>query len=322
MSLEILLDNRDGNVLEMPVSSVNFKTSRIAKASVLEAVFIIEEPLKYPIKKGAVIRVKHGSTGIFYGYVFESVINESSELKVKAYDQLRYLMYKDTFVLKAMTATAAIKHIAGLAGAKIGAFEDTGYIVPAKVEDDKNAFDVVCQYLDATLIAKNRLFVLRDEFGSLILKRIDQLLIDPSAWYLGEESLMYGFEFTESIDKDTYNRIKLVKDDEETSKRKVYIAQDSSNIAKWGQLQYFKKVDENMTDAQIKASLEALLAVKNQATKDLSIKCLGHWGVKAGNMIYVVIEKIGVREAFLVEECTHDWNGGVHTMDLKLKVVN
>lgn len=133
---------------------------------------------------------------------------------------------------------------------------------------------------------------------------------------------MFGFEYKKSIDSDTYNKIKLVKDDKEASKRKVFIAQDSKNIAKWGQLQYFKKVDENMTDAQIKDLLNRLLLVKNKESKELTIKCLGNWSVKAGNMIHILIEKIGLNTIMLVEECSHEWTETVHTMNLKLKVVS
>ena len=319
--MEVLIDNRDGAVWSEPVSKVSYKTVRIGKAGEVEATFIIEDPLKFPIKRGAVMRIEDGKYKVFYGYVFEVGVNDSAEVTVKAYDQLRYLMYNDTFVLGAMTATAAVKKICTDAKLKLGTFENTGFVVPAKVEDDKQALDVICGYLDASLIANNRLFVLRDDFGSLNLRSIGSYYIKPENWYLGDESLMFGFEFVQSIDKDTFNRVKLVKDDKEASKRKVYIAQDSGNIAKWGQLQYFKKVDENMTDAQIKSLLDRLLAVKNKESKELTIKCLGNWSVKAGSMVHIVIEKLGLNTVMLVEECSQNWESTVHTMDLKLKVV-
>jgi len=111
-------------------------------------------------------------------------------------------------------------------------------------------------------------------------------------------------------------------DDKKASKRRVFIAQDSNNIAKWGQLQYYEKVDENMTRAQVESLLDALLAVHNKEKKKLTLKCLGDWRVRAGKMVFIFIEKLGLKQLFLVDTCTHDWSAKVHTMDLELKVIS
>ncbi|WP_432199561.1 XkdQ/YqbQ family protein [Anoxybacillus gonensis] len=319
--MEVLIDNRDGTIWEMPVSNVQWKTSRIGKAGTLDAKLVIEDPLKFPVNSGAIIRVTDGSYKIFYGYVFETGFNASSDFSVKAYDQLRYLMYNDTFVFSSTTATAGIKKIASDAGLKIGTFEETGYKVPAMVEDNKKALDVVAKFLDSTLIATNRNYVLFDNFGKLELRNINNMAIQADDFYIGEESLLFDFEYKKSIDEETYNRIKIVQDNKKTGKREVYIAQDSKNIAKWGRLQEFRKVDEKMSAAQIKDLLDKLIKLRNRETKSLKLNCLGHWKVRAGCFVFVYIEKIGIKQYFLVDECTHNWEGGVHTMQLDLKVI-
>lgn len=319
--MEVLIDNRDGSIWDMPVSSVQWKTSRIGKAGTLDVKLVIEQPTKFPVNSGAIIRVTDGSHKIFYGYVFETGFNASSEFNVKAYDQLRYLMYNDTFVFSSTTATAGIKKIATDAGLKIGTFEETGYKVPAMVEDNKKALDVVAKFLDSTLIATNRNYVLFDNFGKLELRNINNMAISADDFYIGEESLLFDFEYKKTIDVETYNRIKLVQDNKKTGKREVYIAQDSKNIAKWGRLQEFRKVDEKMTAAQIKDLLDKLIKLRNRETKSLKLNCLGHWKVRAGCFVFVYIEKIGIKQYFLVDECTHNWEGGVHTMTLDLKVI-
>lgn len=319
--MEVLIDNRDGTIWEMPVSNVQWKTSRIGKAGTLDAKLVIEQPTKFPVNSGAIIRVTDGAHKIFYGYVFETGFNTSSEFGVKAYDQLRYLMYNDTFVFSSTTATAGIKKIATDAGLKIGTFEETGYKVPAMVEDNKKALDVVSKFLDSTLIATNRNYVLFDNFGKLELRNINNMAIQADDFYIGEESLLFDFDYKKSIDEETYNRVKIVQDNKKTGKREVYIAQDSANIAKWGRLQEFRKVDEKMTAAQIKDLLDKLIKLRNRETKSLKLNCLGHWKVRAGCFVFVYIEKIGVKQYFLVDECTHNWEGGVHTMTLDLKVI-
>lgn len=319
--MEVLIDNRNGIVWDMPVTSIEWKTERVGKVGTLDAELMIDEPLKHPINSGDVIRVMDGDQKVFYGYVFENVLPKNGPITLKAYDQLKYLMYDDTFVFSATTATAAIKKIATDAQLKIGTFEDTKYKVPGIIEDGKKAFDVATKFLDSTLIATNRNFVLYDDFGQLALRNIESMRILADDFYIGEESLLFDFEYKRSIDDETYNRIKLAHDNKDTGKREIYIAQDSANIAKWGRLQYFKKVDENMKPAQIKDLLNRLIQLRNRETKELSLDCLGHWRVRAGSFIMVYIEKLGIKEYFLVDECTHKWNGGFHTMALKVKVV-
>lgn len=319
--MEVLIDNRNGTVWDMPVTSIEWKTERVGKVGTLDAELVIEEPLKHPINSGDVIRVMDGKQKVFYGYVFEKVLPKNGPTTLKAYDQLKYLMYDDTFVFSATTASSAIKKIAKDAQLKVGIFEDTKYKVPGIIEDGKKAFDVATKFLDSTLIATNRNYVLFDDFGNLALRNIVNMRIPADVFYIGEESLLYDFEYKRSIDDETYNRIKLAHDNKETGKREVYIAQDSANIAKWGRLQYFKKVDENMKPAQIKDLLNRLIQLRNRETKELNLDCLGHWRVRAGSFVMIYIEKLGIKEYFLVDECTHKWNRGIHTMSLKVKVV-
>jgi hypothetical protein len=319
--MEVLIDNRNGTVWDMPVQSVEWKTARIGKVGSLNVKLVIQDPLKYPVNSGDIVRVKNGNKKVFYGYAFGQGINKESVVNVKAYDQLRYLMYNDTFVFSTTTASEAIKKIVKDAKLKVGTFVDTLYKVPGIIEDDKKALDVVSKFLDSTLIATNRSFVLFDDFGLLTLKNISDLLIPADEFFIGEHSLLFDFDYEKSIDEATFNKIKLVQDNKKAGKREVYIAQDSANIAKWGQLQHFQKVDDNMTSAQIEDLLNALIKLRNRETKTLKLSCLGDWRVRAGSMVMVYIEKIGVKEYFLVDECHHKWHEGIHTMSLNVKVI-
>ncbi|MHA6258361.1 XkdQ/YqbQ family protein [Sporosarcina sp. CAU 1771] len=319
--MEVLIDNKNGIVWDMPVSNVEWKTNRVGKVGTLDVTFVISEPLKHPIENGSIIRVKDGKVGVFFGYVFEVSFGDDDTVKVKAYDQLKYLMFNDTYVFPAMTATKLITRVVTDAKLKVGKFEDTKYVAPALIEDDKKALDVVMKSIDSTLIATNRNYVFYDDFGSLMLKNIDNMKISADVFYIGEKSLMYGFDYKKSIDKETYNRVKLVHDNKTTKKREVYIVQDSKNIAKWGRLQEFRKVDENMTSAQIKDLADKMIKLRNRETKSLSLDCLGHWAVRGGSFVMIYIEKLGVKEYFLVNECTHNWDGGIHTMNLEVAVI-
>lgn len=319
--MEILIDNRKGEVFDIPTKSFEWKTERIGKASSFEADMYNDKPLEFPVEGGAIIRATEGNNKIFYGFAFEDGIKKSGDMSIKAYDQLRYLKNQDTYVMPSSTATTAIKRIAGMLNLSTGILEDTKFVVPGIVEDEKEAFDVVAKFLDSTLIATNRNFILFDNFGKLDLRSIENLVIPADDFYIGDDSLLYDYEYSKSIDKETYNKIKFVRDNKKKAKRETFIAQDSANIKKWGLLQQFRKVDENMTDAQIKELVERSIKAYNKETKTLELSCLGNWKVRAGRMLYLYIAKLGIKDYVMIDECTHKWQEGVHTMDLKVKVV-
>ena len=57
--------------------------------------------------------------------------------------------------------------------------------------------------------------------------------------------------YTVSIDDDTYNFVKVAKDDKKAGVRDVYIAEDSANISRWGKLMIYDKVTAGLNAAQL-----------------------------------------------------------------------
>ncbi|MDQ0175978.1 XkdQ/YqbQ family protein [Bacillus chungangensis] len=321
--MEILVDNKNGTVWNMTevVSDLTWKTTRIGKAASIEFNYIdasIYQDPWFTIKNGDIVRVKYKGTNVFYGYIFTIDGGKDEAVKITAYDQTRYLMNKDTYVFKNVTATQVIQKIASDLNLKTSKLEDTKYNIPTLVEDDQSLMDIICKALDATLIATTQNYVLFDDFGQLTVRNIKDMVSD---FVIGDDSLMTDFDYKLSIDSDTYNRIKIVQDNKETKKRDVYITQDSKTIAKWGRLQYFQKANEKLNAAQINDMMKRLLEHKNREQKTMSIKAIGDIRIRAGYFVPVIIEKKKINSYFLVDECTHEFNGDDHTMTLSLKVI-
>lgn len=316
--LEILLDNKDGKVWDISelVHSVTWKTVRIGQPGSLDVSLVKHKDLR--IDPGAIIRVRDGSSNVFYGYVFTIEQGDDDEVSITAYDQIRYLLSKDTFVFANATAGEIIRKVAGDFGLTVGNLTGTGYRIPTLVEDNQTGLDVISKALDLTLIATGNIFVFYDRFGALTLTNAANMRVDVA---IGDESLAYGFSYKRSIDDDTYNRIKLVQNNKNTKRRDVYVAQDSANIAKWGRLQYFDVVDEKMNEAQIRELLNTLIQLKNRERRSLKIDALGDLRIRAGCYIPVILNELKIKQYFLVDECTHQWEGDVHTMQITLKVV-
>lgn len=321
MKMQILLDQRNGNLwdVSMMVESFSWSTKRIGSASSIDLTMIQTDagnPVN--IKNGNVLRVTVNDVPLFYGFVFEVEQNLSSKVKVKAYDQIRYLMATDTYRFSGVTASQVIQRIANDLKLRVGMLENTQHVLPAFVEDNKKLMDIICLALDRTLVATGRNFVFYDDFGSLRLRNMSEWVVEQ---LIGDFSLMTDLSLNRSIDKETYNAIKLLQKNKKTGRRDAYLAQDSANIARWGKLQLTEVVDEKLNAAQIKQRLDQLIRLKNRETKSISLDALGNLQVRAGCYVPLKVSSLGLNQYFLVEECTHSFSNGTHKMSLDLKVI-
>lgn len=265
---------------------------------------------------GGIVRVKSGETGLFYGYLFKVKKKSDETAEIIAYDQLRYLKNKNTYVFANVKATQVIREICEDFKLKFAAIPDTEYVIPSMVEDGSELFDIILKALDYTLINTGKMFCIWDNFGLLTVSDVSSRKLD---FMLGDGSLATDYNFESSIDGETYNQIKLVRDNNDTGKRDLYLLKDSENIGRWGLLQYFEKVDENMNAAQISKRGEQLLELHNRPEQTFSVDGISDLRVRGGNMIFVQIKALAINRFCLVEEAEHDILG--ETMKLKLKAV-
>lgn len=317
--LEFIIDNKDGNMWEVSelVSDVSWKTSRIGKASSLDFTLIKDQNFK--CNNGDVIRVKLGGHNVFYGYIFEISSGKDETVKIKAYDQMRYLMNNFAYTFSKVTASEMVSVIAKDFGLSTGMLTDTKHKLSLN-DENKKMMDIICDALARTLIATGEIFVFYDDFGELTLRNVKDMIVDV---VVGDGSLMYDFSAAQSIDQDTYNYIVILQKINNTKEKISYFEKDDANIAKWGRLQLFQVVDEKMNSAQINEQLRTLKVLKNRETKTLKIDALGDIRIRAGCYIPITIKELGINQYFLVEECSHkNIEGPDHTMSLDLKVIS
>ena len=313
MTVELLI--QWGSDCYEPVcqDGITWTLERKGSPGKLEFTVLKDAILKF--EEGAVVRLRVDSTNVFYGFVFKKTYDKDKNIKVTAYDQLRYFKNKDTYVYKNKTATELVKMIANDFRLNIGQMDDTYHKIATKVEDNQTLFDIIQNALDDTLMNRNEMYVLYDDFGKLRLSYVEFLKVG----LLIDAETAESFDYSSSIDGETYNKIKLVRENEKTGKRDVYIAQHGANMNTWGVLQYFDTVDEN-ENAQAKAN--ALLKLYNQKTKSLKINgVLGDLRVRAGSLVIVQLDldDTKVNNFMLVEKVTHKFENNHHSMDLTLK---
>lgn len=303
----------DGKIFEISelVESVAYTDKLNDGCSKLEFSYIDDD---VRLQNASVVRFRYDGADIFYGYVFKHGQNKAKEITVTAYDQLRYCKAKDTIVVKDDTVDSLVRKMCNYFGLKAGTLTNTGYKLPVSVQDDKTWLDIIYNAIDDTLSNTGKWYCLRDEFGNIVIRDLQELQLDL---ILGDESLAYDYEYEKSIDEDFYNQIKIVSDNESTGKRDVYITKDSGSIAKYGLLQYFEVLDKNYNPSQAKAKADALLQLYNRELETLELKCLGDVRVRAGNSFFGQIEDIQLNKRLIVKSVTHEFVP-VHTMTLEV----
>lgn len=313
MNVELLIQN--GNKVYIPVVEEGITWTTERKGSPGQLTFNVVKDDILNFTEGNAVRLKVDNKNVFYGFVFVKKRDKDGIITVTAYDQLRYLKNKDTYVYTNKTAGELIQMIASDFNMQTGTIQNTGYKIASRVEDNVALFDMVQNTLDLTLQNKKEMFVLYDDFGKLTLKSIQSMYVN----LLIDEETGENYSYTSSIDSDTYNKIKLVYDNEESGKRDVYIAQDSSNMNNWGVLQYFDTLQKGENG---KAKADALLSLYNKKTRNLTISnALGDTRVRAGSMVVVQLNlgDVKLNNLMLVEKCKHKFNNDEHFMDLTLR---
>lgn len=320
MNIEFLIGNASGNKVYKPIvqEGIEWTTERRGSPGTLKFNIIKDDVIRF--NEGDAVRLKINKHPIFYGFVFQKKRNKDQIISVTAYDQLRYFQNKDTYVYTNKTASQFIRMLAADYNLQTGTIENTGFVISSRVEDNTSLFDMIGNALDLTLQNSKEMYVLYDNFGKITLKNISNMRVGSNGVYLMiDASTGENFDYTSSIDSDTYNKIKLTYENDETGKRDVYIAQSSANINNWGILQYFDTLSKG-ENGQAKAN--ALLKLYNAKTRKLKItNAIGNFGVRAGSMIVVnlALGDITLKNFMLVEKCVHKFKLDEHFMDLTLR---
>jgi len=320
MSVELLIADTTGNKAYIPIveEGIEWTTERRSTPGKLTFKVLKDDIINF--QEGAAVRLKVNGVPVFFGFVFTKKRDKDQIITVTAYDQLRYLNNKDTYVYENKTASQLVKMIAADFSLNVGTIEDTGFTIASRVEDNTSLFDMIENALDLTLQNNKEMFVLYDDFGKLTLKNISSMYVgEPGAYLMIDEETGENFEYSSSIDTDTYNKIKLTYDNEDTGKREVYIAQDSGNMNAWGVLQFFDTLSKG-ENGQAKA--DALLQLYNKKTRNLKItNALGDPRVRAGSMVVInlALGDMNVKNFMLVERVTHKFSLDEHFMDLTLR---
>ncbi len=301
-----------GSNIMYPVVTEGTKLTWERKGTPGKLTFTLVKDKNISYQEGDPVKVLVDDEPVFYGFVFKKTRNKDGTISNTVYDQLRYLKNKDTFTDEGLSASDLLKRLAADFQLNLGTVEDTGYTFETIVQENKTLFDMIQEALDETLLITGNLFVLFDDVGKLALKNVNSMKVPV----LIDEESAENYNYESGIDSQTFNKIKLAYENEETGKREIYIAQDGEKINQWGVLQYFETVK---TEIGASEKAQSLLKLYDRKTRRLTIKnVFGDMRVKAGCAVAISLNlgDIVANTFMVVEKVTHTFKNDQHMMDV------
>ena len=306
-------------VAEDVKGGVTWSTDRIGSPAKLE--FTLMKDFLAAYHEGDPVMLAVDGKVIFRGYVFSKQKNDKGEIATVCYDQLRYLKASQTYNWENYNLAEAVQHIATDFQLKVGSLPDTGYRLPYGHFQEQTLMDTIAYYQTVTTVNTGIIWVFYDDDGELTLKKAEDM---TSGVVLGDNSLSTGYTYETSIDKDTYNQIKLVRPNEETGRADVYMGLSEETIAQWGILQLYEVVDEELNPAQIEEMVKQRLAYHNRVSRTLTLPCFGVPSIRAGAIVQVYIPTLGdieLNQRMLIDSAVHKFSSKDHTMTLTAEVI-
>lgn len=323
MTYKLLVFNAEANTLYdyAPITQkVTYTTNRNGSAGKLTFSYVQQKPIN--LTEGAKVQFYVDGKEIFLGFVFIIKQDRWGVISVTAYDQLRYLKSNASYSFVGKKLGEVIRQIASDMQLQVGTLEDTGYIIPTLTKENAECLDIIEYGQQITQNNTGKTYVFYDEFGKLTLREAKNM---KSNMLIGNGSILTDYTYQSDIDSDTYNQVKLVRPNKETGQGDTYVFSDSATIKKWGLLQKYEKVDENLNEAQINEQGGIMMAYYDRVLKTIKIDGAGgEPELRAGAMAMFKIKDIPELSSgyfLLLDKVEHTFSDGDHSMNLEAKIL-
>jgi hypothetical protein len=320
MNLELYLQNsNDGTVYDISELATTIQVKKDIEGNAGKLTVLLQKDPRNLLKiaNGSIISFIADRVGIFFGYVFTIGTDATQTYKITAYDQLRYLKNEEVYVTQNMSASYIFEKICMDNQLRYQVKVPSNYIPSAYLHDKKTLYEIINRGRKLANIYENKQYYVTDEFGTLTWS---ELSYEKTNLIIGEQSLLTSYQYEKSIDSDTYNQIKIYRDNSTTGKRDVWIAKDSNNIKRWGKLQLLEKADENDTSTMIQETIQNYLKVKNRETQTLKLNALGVNELTAGKGFKFILDRENISQDMWIISSTHNYNKDTHTMELEVYI--
>lgn len=267
------------------------------------------------VTKGHQLIFSYKGKELFRGMIMSQQQSESFKMPITAYDNGIYLSNnKDTFVYENKTVHDIFIDVCKRFGIKYSDVVKTSYKIPELTKSKTTAWDAILDAISQDFKATGTKYYVNSSKGVLsLIKRRENIL----QWVLETGGNIMSYTYKKSIE-DIKTRLKILSDED-----KVYAVKKNTELEKKiGIFQDIEKKDDDLSEAKLQEHIKETLKEISTPEISLSVEALGIPDVISGVGVYVIIDELGIKRTFYVDEDTHTFKGGSHTMNLTLNSVN
>lgn len=267
------------------------------------------------VTKGHQLIFSYKGKELFRGMIMSQQQSESFKMPITAYDNGIYLSNnKDTFVYENKTVHDIFIDVCKRFGIKYSDVAKASYKIPELTKSKTTAWDAILDAISQDFKATGTKYYVNSSKGVLsLIKRRENIL----QWVLETGGNIMSYTYKKSIE-DIKTRLKILSDED-----KVYAVKKNTELEKKiGIFQDIEKKDDDLSEAKLQEHIKETLKEISTPEISLSVEALGIPDVISGVGVYVIIDELGIKRTFYVDEDSHTFKGGSHTMNLTLNSVN
>lgn len=248
---------------------------------------------------------------IFQGLLMSDGRSNKKLIPIKAYDEcVRLCNNKDSFSYENETADYIFRDCLNRLGIRLGSSVDTGHRIEELVKKATTYWDVIQDALSQTYKSTGIRFYVYARGEKIYLKK---RAITKTMPILSLDTNVLTFDYTRSI-YDTRTRLQLTTSKGEKKGSTV----NSALEKKIGRFQDVQSVDEDITQSEINQRINVFNWEKGTVSQTLKVSAIGNINCVAGECVYVDIPETGTKRMMYIDEDTHTFEKGKHTMSLVL----
>lgn len=316
ISLILYRDGKTYDISEL-VESIKWKGRKGSAARSVSISLLDSKNVKsgIDVTKGHQLIFSYKGKELFRGMIMSQQQSESFKMPITAYDNGIYLANnKDTFVYENKTVHDIFIDVCKRFGIKYSDAAKTSYKIPELTKSKTTAWDAILDAISQDFKATGTKYYVNSSKGVLsLVKRRENIL----QWVLETGGNIMSYTYKRSIE-DIKTRLKILSDED-----KVYAVKKNTELEKKiGIFQDIEKKDDDLSEAKLQEHIKETLKEISTPEISLNVEALGIPEVISGVGVYVIIDELGIKRTFYVDEDTHTFKGGSHTMNLTLNSVN
>lgn len=298
------------------ISEFSIKTTLEAQPGVLNMTAIGDG---FEFILGSLVKITAGDKSIFDGFIFSVTTSKAKTVQIVAYDVLRYLKSKDTYIIgEGNTASDIFKTVCRRLELETGTIDEATWKQTPNAYESAGGFEVIREAIENALAHEKKFYVLIPEGKKICFRDITKL---QSNLIIDEENGEIDFQHNANIDEDVYNQFKIISEDAKEWK----VGRNDDHVKQWGLLQYSQKFGEPVKEKDLPGLLDKLAQIYDRPKQKLSLTCFGDWNVRAGVGVHVrftTFKNFDNGQGYYVRECTHTVKNALHQMALDLCAQN